>query len=66
MTRQEAEWAFREALNTAIENARANDLADDTIGYHLRSIAATVSKRCHAELDRRNAQRIAEMRRTAE
>jgi hypothetical protein len=61
MTTQEAERMFRQELDAAIENARANGLRGDIIASDLRSTASKVSKQWNAECDRRNAERIAQM-----
>jgi hypothetical protein len=61
MTTQEAERMFRGAIQAAVDNARANGVKGDIIAHDLRSIARDVSKQWNAEMDRRNAEHIAQM-----
>ena len=61
MTKYNRQQTFRQELWALIESARAHGLEGGDIGYTLRSVAHDVGKQWNAELDRRNAERIADM-----
>jgi hypothetical protein len=61
MTPQKAEQMFLRDLKSAIDHAREHGVAGDTIAHDLRSIASDVSKQWNAELDRCNAEHIAQL-----
>jgi YesN/AraC family two-component response regulator len=61
-SRQESYDCFRQKLQAAIEEARADGLKGDSIAHALRSVAYEVGSQWKAEMDRRNAERIAGIR----
>jgi hypothetical protein len=53
---------YRKAIEAAIAAARKAGMKGSDIAWQLRSSAASVAREWNAEVDRRNAQRIAEQR----